>query len=198
MLQARGVNLTAIEERVASALGRGRKNIALEVALACSLRDATASRVLAFMLPRRVASLAVQHAAALRLTVSEWGQIFGKGSVFTNKAEDERRKSAFADVDMQSSDSVAALYSSTLRCTLDECRTTLSANHPALLYSAHVALYADECQDRLNALFGTLVRADFRRVEELAGELDYSDAFDELAMDRTIRALAFVAKMGQN
>lgn len=170
-----------IQERVAKTLGHAWKESSIAIALACSLRPHIRDDVLHFMLPEHVAKLAKQHGDNLLLKIDEWNDLFGKDGVFCHST---RRRRAASDGATRVAHELAAfspLYSSSLRCTLEEAKVSDLQKHSEVLCATHVALHSQQCEAKLQALFGTLVRADCRRVEELAGELDYGSV-DHLTM----------------
>ena len=179
--QLRTAAYAMIKERVSKTVAQrlDDKQI-LQLAIACGMRDA--EDVLGLLFSPRVAKAALKHQSVVALTPDEWRTLFGYE---INPLRDGGITPAVQSTEFQ--EPIKAIGAA-LRCTIAEKEQGLRwqrAWNQALCY---LASHLHEPNGALEAVLGTVVRSDMRRLEEMHCGID-DDGCDTMLMTKVIIAL---------
>ena len=178
--QQRTATFGPVKERVAKMVAqRLDDRQVLQMAIACAMRDP--GDVLGLLFPAHVAKAASKTPSA-GLTPDEWRGMFG--------CEINPLRDAGVTAAVQSSEFQVPIgtIGTALRCTIAEQQQRARwarAWNQALCY---VATHLKAPNDALEAVIGTVVRSDHRRLEELHCAID-DDGCDTMLMARVVIAL---------
>lgn len=170
--------LVGLRERTTLAMcGRVEDRVALQVALACAMREPV--ELVGFLLPQHQAKRVMTHRAELALTAAEWVDIFGKDAPPTREAsvttvvrsEDFRRE--------------LVRMSNALRCTVGEAEQSRSYARPWTQALCYIGLHFEDPDAAMEASLGSIVRADARRLEDLRAQID-EDGIDTMLMAKML------------
>lgn len=172
---------TPIRERIASAVPhRLDDKEMMQLAIACAMRES--DDLLGFLFPAHVARAASRKAADAALTAGEWQTFFGHESV---PLRDGGITTAVQTTDFQS---LSTLMAATMRCTVAEQQQGARWKRAWSQALCYVASHLEEPNDALESVIGTIVRADYRRLEELHAAID-DDGSDTMLMARVVIAM---------
>ncbi len=185
VITGRGKAIAGIRSRttqtVASWLGDDE---CVKIALASSLR--APAEVLEFMLSRQAAKKAVARCASLALTPDEFQALFaataGTLPVLANRNSSTIASNGTFQQHVQKT-------TAALRCSLLETQQRAAWTRGLSQASCVLALHMHDYEDRLADVLGGVVRADSRRLEDLATEIDESSVQTAM-LSATISALS--------
>lgn len=153
----------------------------LQLAITCAMREA--EDVLGLLFPANVAKAALRNQAPVALTADEWRVLFGHD---INPLRDGGVSTAVRSEEFQAPISAIGIA---LRSTIAEQQQQARwgrAWNQALCY---VATHLDEPNSALEAVIGTIVRSDNRRLEDLHAAID-DNGCDTMLMSKIIIALS--------
>jgi hypothetical protein len=180
--QIRTGALGIIKERVAKTVAqRLDDKQVLQLAIACGMREA--EDVLGLLFPPNVAKAALKHQSVTALTANEWRALFGPE---INPLRDGGITPVVQSAEFQQP--IVAIGAA-LRCTVAEtsqAQRWARAWNKALCY---VATHLHNPGGALEAVIGTIVRSDSRRLEELHCTID-DEGCDTMLMSKLIIALS--------
>lgn len=179
--QLRTAAYAVIKERVCKTVAQrlDDKQI-LQLAIACGMRDA--EDVLGLLFSPNVAKAALRNQSVTALTPDEWRVLFGYE---INPLRDGGVTTAVQSTEFQEP---IALIGTALRCTITEHQQGARwqrAWNKALCY---LASHLHEPNGAIEAVIGTVVRSDMRRLEEMHCAID-DDGCDTMLMTKVIIAL---------
>jgi hypothetical protein len=180
--QQRTATFAPIKERIARTVSQrlDDKQI-LQLAIASAMREP--DDVLGLLFPPHVARVAGKATSVIQMTPDEWRLLFNHD---INPLRDGGITKAVQSTEFQ--EPIAAIGVA-LRCTVAETQQAARwqrAWNKALCYTAS---HMHDPNVALEAVVGTLVRSDFRRLEELHCVID-DDGCDTMLMSRIIIALS--------
>jgi len=180
--QMRTAAFGLIKERVAKTVAqRLDEKQMLQLAITCAMREA--EDVLGLLFPASVAKAAVRNQASVALTPNEWRVLFGYD---INPLRDGGISSAVRSGEFQLPiNAIGVALRSTIAEQQQQARWGRAWNQ-ALCY---VATHLDEPNGALEAVIGTIVRSDNRRLEDLPAAID-DDGCDTMLMSKVIIALS--------
>lgn len=153
----------------------------LQLAVACAMREP--DDVVGFLFPAPVAKAAAKLVAESALTPDEWCDIFG---IDLNPLRDGGITKAVQSSEFQGPiESIGAA----LRMTVSESQQGVRWKRAWNRALCYVASHLDEPKGALESVIGTVVRSDYRRLEELHGQMD-DDGYDTMLMSKIIIALS--------
>jgi len=154
---------------------------ALQLSITCAMREP--GDVLGLLFPPHVAKAASKNAAIAGITPDEWRALFGYE---INPLRDGGITTAVQSVEFQPP--ISAIGTA-LRCTIAEQQQGARWKRAWAQALCYLASHLHEPTGALEAVIGTVVRSDSRRLEELHCAID-DDGCDEMLMSKIIIALS--------
>ena len=180
--QRRTQALARIKERVGKTIPhRLDDRQTLQLAIASSMRES--AEILGFLFSNLVAKAAATQLAQNRLTAAEWRDLFG--------CDMPPLRDASVVAIVQSADfrQPEAAIASALRTTVQEQQQAACFRRAWNKALCYVASHLHDPNASLEAVLGSIVRSDLRRLEELHASID-DDGCDTILMSKLIISLS--------
>ena len=180
--QIRTAVFASIKDRVSKLVAhRLDEKQVLQLSLACAMREP--EDVLGLLFPPNVTKAAVKHASVAGITPDEWNALFGyeinplRDGGITDIAKSEEFQAPIATI------------GAALRCTVAEQQQQMRWRRAWNQSLCYLASHLNEPNGALEAVIGTVVRSDMRRLEEMHCAID-DDGCDTMLMTKVIIALS--------
>ena len=140
------------------------ESLCFQIALACATREPES--VLGFILPHAFSKSAIQNKSELKLTLSEWKQIFGydKSPAVSSKAVAVCESKEFVDQ--------STLIENAFRLTLLEQEQSSMWKKPWHRLVLYIALHVEFADEAITNCLGSIIKQDQRRIEDLVNRID--------------------------
>ena len=172
---------TALRTRVCDALGQRLDNCKiLQMAIACSFRDP--EDLLGMLFPAHLAKQVMLKKNTVALRPDEWAAFFGSAS---GSVRNEGLSAIVRSADFQTH--VSAL-SAALRTTVAEQQQARMWARSWCQAACHVGLHFEDPQQAIGNIVGQIVKADFRRLDDLQARID-DRGYETILLCKLVTAL---------
>ena len=159
------------------------ESLCFQVALACATREPES--VLGFILPHSFSKSAIHKKSELKLTLSEWKQIFhyDKSPTVSKKAVVVCESREFVE---QSN-----LIENAFKLTLHEQEQSSMWKKPWHRLVLYIALHVEFSDEAITSCLGSIIKQDQRRIEDLVNKID-DVGMDTLSLANSLEAVSDV------
>lgn len=155
----------------------------LAVSIACSLNNSDGDAIVGIILNHKRYAEASKHMQLFATSSAEWGAIFGVKSCNLSDAHVSELCNNKALLPQFASIATA------LRCSLAEQEAAQAWQRSASKLACYVALYTESCEDFVKKALGSLVKTDYRRLDDVRTNAEQEDT-NHVLLHACVGALA--------